>query len=47
MRDGHSKRERNKVIDLHPKRVFAGTATNFSNNTIYLFSVLHYTLSIL
>ena len=31
-RDGHSKRERKKIIVLHLKRVFAGTATNFSSN---------------
>ena len=30
-RDGHSKRKRKKIIALHLKRVFAGTATNFSN----------------
>ena len=34
-RDGHSKRERKKVIALHLKRVFAGTATNFSNNGFF------------
>ena len=28
-RDDHSKRERKKIIALHLKRVFAGTATNF------------------
>ena len=34
-RDGHSKRERKKIIALHLKGVFAGTATNFSNNGFY------------
>ena len=34
-RDGHSKRERKTIIALHLKRVFAGTATNFSNNGFF------------
>ena len=34
-RDGHYKRERKKVIALHLKRVFAGAATNFSNNGLF------------
>ena len=34
-RDGHSKRERKKIIALHLKRVFVGTATNFSNNGFF------------
>ena len=34
-RDGHSKRERKKIIALHLKRIFAGTATNFSNKGFF------------
>ena len=34
-RDGHSKRERKKIIVLHLKRVFAGTTTNFSNDGFF------------
>ena len=36
-RDGHSKCERKKIIALHLKRVFAGTATNFSNNVFFAY----------
>ena len=34
-RDGHSKRERKKIIALHLKRIFVGTATNFSNKGFF------------
>ena len=38
-RDGHSKRERKKMIALHLKRVFAGTATNLSNKGFFPLNV--------